>query len=214
MAGVRIGPKEKQWVCGLTWMATKSGSRGLSSAGLRRSTSHGNRQCTGSSSYVHLRNDYLTDVLGWRCQVCPGLLAFSRNRRLRKAHHNVQFLENANTCRLKPLDILYPYGYRDGMFTVRQTEAFVAWLDALKDKRAQVRIAARLRQAEAGSLGDWQPIEGEVSEMRVHYGPGYRLYFVRRGRVIVVMLNAGDKSTQKRDIRHALKLASELGDDL
>jgi putative addiction module killer protein len=50
--------------------------------------------------------------------------------------------------------------------------------------------------------------------MRVHYGPGYRLYFVRRGRVIVVMLNAGDNSTQKRDIRHALKLASELGDDL
>lgn len=100
------------------------------------------------------------------------------------------------------------------MFTVWQTEEFVAWLDAMKDKRAQVRIAARLRQAEAGSLGDWQPIEGEVSEMRVNVGPGYRLYFVRRGRVIVIMLNAGDKSTQKRDIRRALKLATELGDDL
>lgn len=100
------------------------------------------------------------------------------------------------------------------MYTVLQTEAFVAWLDALKDRRAQLRIAARLRQAEAGSLGDWQPVEGEVSEMRVHGGPGYRLYFVRRGRVIVVMLNAGEKSTQKRDIRRALKLASELGDDL
>lgn len=100
------------------------------------------------------------------------------------------------------------------MFTVRQTEEFVAWLDELKDKRAQVRIAARLRQAEAGSLGDWQPIEGGISEMRVHYGPGYRLYFVRRGRVLIVLLNAGDKSTQKRDIRHALKLASQLGEDL
>ena len=109
---------------------------------------------------------------------------------------------------------MYPYGYNRAMFTVRQTEVFVAWLDALKDRRAQVRIAARLRQVEAGSLGDWQPIEGEVSEMRVHYGPGYRLYFVRRGRVIVIVLNAGDKSTQKRDIRLALKLASELGDDL
>ena len=54
------------------------------------------------------------------------------------------------------------------MYTVRQTQEFVAWLDKLKDKRAQVRIAARLRQAEAGSLGDWQPIEGEVSEMRVN----------------------------------------------
>ncbi|MBI3154801.1 MAG: type II toxin-antitoxin system RelE/ParE family toxin [Burkholderiales bacterium] len=100
------------------------------------------------------------------------------------------------------------------MYTVFQTEEFVAWLDDLKDKRAQLRIAARLRQAEAGSLGDWQPIEGEVSEMRVHFGPGYRLYFVRRGRVVVVMLNAGDKSSQKRDIRRAVKLAAELGDDL
>jgi putative addiction module killer protein len=100
------------------------------------------------------------------------------------------------------------------MFTVRQTEEFVAWLDELKDKRAQVRIAARLRQAESGSLGDWQPVDGEVSEMRVHFGPGYRLYFVRRGRVIVVMLNAGDKSTQKRDIRRALMPAAEIGNDL
>lgn len=100
------------------------------------------------------------------------------------------------------------------MFTIRLTESFVAWLDGLGDKRAQVRIAARLRQAEAGSLGDWQPVEGDVSEMRIHYGPGYRLYFVRRGRVIVIMLNAGDKSSQKRDIRRALKLAAELGDDL
>lgn len=96
------------------------------------------------------------------------------------------------------------------MFTVLQTAEFVAWLDALNDKRAQVRIAARLRQAETGSLGDWQPIAGDVSEMRVHHGPGFRLYFVRRGRVIVVMLNAGDKSTQKRDVRRALKLAAQL----
>ena len=100
------------------------------------------------------------------------------------------------------------------MFTVLQTEEFVAWLDDLKDKRAQVRIAARLRQAESGNLGDWQPIEGEVSELRVNYGPGYRLYFARRGRIIVVILNAGDKATQKRDIRRALKLAAELGEDL
>jgi putative addiction module killer protein len=100
------------------------------------------------------------------------------------------------------------------MFTVLQTEEFVAWLDDLKDKRAQVRIAARLRQVESGNLGDWQPIEGEVSELRVNYGPGYRLYFARRGRIIVVILNAGDKSTQKRDIRRALKLATELGEDL
>ena len=100
------------------------------------------------------------------------------------------------------------------MFSIRQTEEFVVWLDALKDMRAQVRIAARLRQAEGGNLGDWSPVEGEVSEFRIDYGPGYRLYFVRRGRVILVLLNGGDKSTQRRDIRHALKLASELGVDL
>jgi putative addiction module killer protein len=99
------------------------------------------------------------------------------------------------------------------MFSVRQTEEFVNWLDALKDKRAQVRIAARLRRVEAGNLGDWQPIEGDVSEMRVDYGPGYRLYFTRRGSIIVVILTAGDKSSQKRDIRRALKLSAELGDE-
>ena len=98
------------------------------------------------------------------------------------------------------------------MFTVRQTEEFVEWLDGLKDKRSQIRIAARLRQVEAGNLGDWQPLEGDISELRVDVGPGYRLYFTRRGRIIVVILNAGDKSSQKRDIRRAMKLASELGD--
>lgn len=99
------------------------------------------------------------------------------------------------------------------MFVVRQTDEFVAWLDALKDKRAQIRIVARLRQVEAGSLGDWAAIEGNLSEMRVHYGPGYRLYFVRRGTLVIVLLNAGDKSSQRRDIRRALRLAQEYGED-
>jgi putative addiction module killer protein len=107
---------------------------------------------------------------------------------------------------------VYPIGNNQPMFTVRQTEEFVVWLDGLDDQRAQIRIVARLRQAEAGNLGDWQPVEGEVSEMRLHDGPGYRLYFVRRGRFIVIMLNAGDKSSQKRDIRRALKLATQIGE--
>jgi putative addiction module killer protein len=67
------------------------------------------------------------------------------------------------------------------MFLLRQTEEFVAWLDALSDKAAQVRIAARLRQVEAGNLGDWKVVESDVAEMRLHFGPGYRLYFTRRG---------------------------------
>ena len=100
------------------------------------------------------------------------------------------------------------------MLVVRQTEEFLAWLDDLKDIRAQVRIAARLRQAEAGHLGDWKTVAGEVCEMRVNYGPGYRLYFVRRERVVVILLSGGDKAGQKRDIRRALALAARIGDDL
>ncbi len=98
------------------------------------------------------------------------------------------------------------------MYVVRQTEEFVSWLDGLRDKRAQVRIAARLRQVETGNLGDWSPIRGDVSELRVHIGAGYRLYFTRRGNVLVVLLCAGDKSSQARDIRRALKLSEEIGE--
>ncbi|MDO9316656.1 MAG: type II toxin-antitoxin system RelE/ParE family toxin [Gammaproteobacteria bacterium] len=96
------------------------------------------------------------------------------------------------------------------MFTVRQTQEFQDWLDALKDVKAQLRIAARVRQVEAGSLGDWKPVGEEVSEMRVAFGPGYRLYFTRRQNIIIVMLAGGDKSTQSRDIKRAQKLLKQL----
>lgn len=96
------------------------------------------------------------------------------------------------------------------MYTVRQTVEFRDWLDGLTDKRAQVRIAARLRLAEAGSLGDWRSVGGGVSEMRIDYGPGYRLYFARGGSVLIIMLGGGDKSSQRRDITRARRIASEL----
>lgn len=99
------------------------------------------------------------------------------------------------------------------MYTVRLTEEFQAWLDDLGDKRAQVRIAARLRQAESGNLGDWASVGGEVSEMRVHFGPGYRLYFTRRGGVLIIMLAGGAKASQARDIRRAQRIAAELGEE-
>jgi putative addiction module killer protein len=98
------------------------------------------------------------------------------------------------------------------MFLLRQTEEFVAWLDALSDKAAQVRIAARLRQVEAGNLGDWKVVEGDVAEMRMHFGPGYRLYFTRRGQIVVVLLCGGNKSTQTKNIRRAVKLSSQIGE--
>ena len=100
------------------------------------------------------------------------------------------------------------------MFTVRQTEEFQDWLDALKDTRAQVRIAARIRLAEAGNLGDWKTVGGEVSEMHVDTGPGYRLYFTRRGSVLIIMLAGGNKSTQSRDIKRAQKMLTQLEIDL
>ena len=96
------------------------------------------------------------------------------------------------------------------MYIVRQTEEFQTWLDELTDKRAQVRIAARLRLAEAGSLGDWASVSNDVSEFRIHFGPGYRLYFTRRGNLLIIMLAGGDKSSQKRDIKRAHQLANEL----
>lgn len=96
------------------------------------------------------------------------------------------------------------------MFTVIQTEDFREWLDALKDMKVQVRIAARLRLAEAGNLGDWKSVGDGSSEMRVDVGPGYRLYFTRRQNILIVMLAGGDKSTQARDIKRAQKLLTQL----
>ena len=73
-----------------------------------------------------------------------------------------------------------------------------------------MRIAARLRLAEAGNLGDWKTVGGEVSEMRVDYGPGYRLYFTRRGTLLLIMLAGGDKSSQIRDLKRAQRMVAEL----
>ncbi len=100
------------------------------------------------------------------------------------------------------------------MFIVRQTQEFQDWLDRLRDQRAQVRIAARLRLAEAGNLGDWKPVGGEVSEMRVDIGPGYWLYFTRKGSILIVMLAGGDKSTQAHEIKRAQRILKQLESDL
>jgi putative addiction module killer protein len=96
------------------------------------------------------------------------------------------------------------------VYTLRQTEELQDWLDGLKDRRAQIRIVARLRLAEAGNLGDWKSVGGDVSEMRVDVGPGYRLYFTRRGSLLIVMLAGGDKSTQSRDIKRAQRILDQL----
>ncbi|MFN3312224.1 MAG: type II toxin-antitoxin system RelE/ParE family toxin [Hyphomonas sp.] len=96
------------------------------------------------------------------------------------------------------------------MIEVRQTERFKDWLETLRDNNARIRIAARIRRMEGGNFGDVEPVGEGVSEMRIHYGPGYRVYFVQQGREVVVLLAGGDKSTQARDITKAKDMAKEL----
>jgi putative addiction module killer protein len=93
---------------------------------------------------------------------------------------------------------------------VRRTDLFLSWFRGLRDRAAAQRIAVRIDRMELGNLGDVQPVGEGVSEARIHYGPGYRLYFVRRGDVVIVLLCGGDKSTQARDIERAKQLAKEL----
>lgn len=96
------------------------------------------------------------------------------------------------------------------MLEVRETEIFSAWLQALKDDRAKAKIAARTRRLAFGNPGDVRPVGEGVSEMRIDYGPGYRIYYVQRGAILIVILCGGDKSTQDKDIKLARKLAKEL----
>jgi putative addiction module killer protein len=93
---------------------------------------------------------------------------------------------------------------------IRQTEIFALWFASLRDGRAQRRIQARIDRLEIGNPGDVRPVGGGVSEMRIDYGPGYRVYFVSRGNAVVVLLAGGDKRSQDRDIATAIKLAREL----
>lgn len=92
---------------------------------------------------------------------------------------------------------------------VRQTDVFADWFAGLRDREARARITTRIRRLSLGNPGDVKPVGGGVSEMRIDYGPGYRVYFVRRGEAIVVLLCGGDKRHQDRDIAHAIALAQD-----
>ena len=96
------------------------------------------------------------------------------------------------------------------MFEVRQTLRFRDWLRELADLQARIQIIRRIDRAEAGNLGDVAPVGEGVSEMRIHYGPGYRVYYVQRGREIILLLSGGKKSSQTRDIRTAIRMSKEL----
>jgi putative addiction module killer protein len=93
---------------------------------------------------------------------------------------------------------------------VRQTESFARWLTGLRDRRARIRIQARIDRLAIGNPGDVKSVGGGISEMRIDYGPGYRVYFIERGAALVILLAGGDKRTQDRDIARARDLARNL----
>ena len=101
-------------------------------------------------------------------------------------------------------------GYMAFMPEVRQTEIFARRLARLRDSRAAVRIQARIDRLEIGNPGDVKPVGGGVLEMRIDYGPGYRVYFIERGNALVILLAGGDKRTQDRDIAMARELARNI----
>lgn len=98
------------------------------------------------------------------------------------------------------------------MIAIRKTEVFVQWLDALRDVQARARVQVRIERLAGGNPGDVEPIGEGVSELRINYGPGYRVYFKQRGRELIILLAGGDKSTQAKDIKAALRLARNLSE--
>jgi len=95
---------------------------------------------------------------------------------------------------------------------IRKTDEFSTWLDGLRDLRARARIQVRIERLALGNPGDAQAVGEGVSELRIHYGPGYRVYYMQRGRELVVLLAGGDKGSQAKDIKTALRLAQNLPD--
>ena len=93
---------------------------------------------------------------------------------------------------------------------VRKTEAFAKWIDGLRDIRGRARILVRIERLALGHLGDVAPVGEGVSELRIHYGPGYRVYFKQQGRELIILLAGGDKRSQARDIKNAITLARSL----
>lgn len=99
------------------------------------------------------------------------------------------------------------------MILVRKTDVFATWLDSLRDLRARARIQARIERLITGNPGDVAPEGAGVSELRIDYGPGYRVYFKKRGKTLIILLAGGDKNTQAKDIKTALRLAQSLAEE-
>lgn len=98
------------------------------------------------------------------------------------------------------------------MFTIRETETYSEWIDELRDRRAQAVIDRRVSRMEQGNFGDSKSVGEQVSELRINFGPGYRVYYTRKGGEVVILLCGGDKDSQQSDIKLAKQLAKEVHD--
>ena len=96
------------------------------------------------------------------------------------------------------------------MLEIRETKIYARWFSKLRDRRAKARIDTRIRRLSLGNPGDVKPVGEGVSELRINYGPGYRVYFIQRASTVIVLLAGGDKRTQQQDIKQALELARNL----
>ena len=108
------------------------------------------------------------------------------------------------------LDCSYPFGYIQLVYQLQSTEIFDQWLRNLRDRKGRARILARLESVQLGNLGDVKAVGDGVREMRLDVGPGYRVYFAQRGRVLLLLLCGGDKSAQARDIGKARRILRDL----
>ena len=105
---------------------------------------------------------------------------------------------------------MYPFGYNSKMFQVKQTSIFNKWLSGLKDKQAKARILVRLESCRLGNLGDAKSVGNRISELRIHFGKGYRIYFTKQKGIIILLLCGGTKSSQKRDILKAKQILNDV----
>jgi putative addiction module killer protein len=122
----------------------------------------------------------------------------------------IALLKKGRSCHYRELDKLYPAGYSRVMLEIRKTEIFVNWLDSLRDGQSRARVLVRIERLIAGNPGDVKPVGEGVSELRINYGPGYRVYYKQQGQTVVILLAGGDKRTQSQDIQIALQLARTL----